>query len=329
MPEINEQTGRRLGYKLEEINRLRQHFGTLPWRKPEDETCVLAIQNFKGGVGKSISAIHLSQYLALKGYRVLLIDGDSQASSTAAFGYIPDADIGQEDTLYPFLVGEEVSLDYAIRKTHWDGLDLIPSCLMLYGVEYILAGFQARKDKTSYKFYEQLSLGIETIKNNYDIIIIDSPPALGMLSLSILYAANSLVIPTPPALLDFCSTRQFFAALVDTLRVIGDKEFSFFRILISRYDITSDSQTMFADTIRNTFSRYCTDASMLKTDEILNASAFFSSVYDLDAPVGSRKTYKRALSILDQVCGEIEQLILQTWPSHVKAMRQQGVIIGA
>jgi chromosome partitioning protein len=197
---------------------------------------------------------------------------------------------------------------------------------MLYGVEYQLAGMQARSKDSGFKFYEQLSLGLETIKNKYDIIIIDSPPALGMMSLNILYAANALIIPTPPALYDFSSTKQFFTALVETIGAIGEINLNFFRVLISRYDVTSDAQNLFAALIRDTFSNMCMDAGLLKTDEILKASGLYTTVYELDSPTSSRKTYNRAINILNGVCSEVELLIRQTWPSHMKKMREQGII---
>ena len=80
-PELNEK-GRRVGYRLEDVNRMRAEFGTQPWRGPGDEPVILAIQNFKGGVGKSTIACHTGQYLALQGYRVCVIDCDSQGSTT-------------------------------------------------------------------------------------------------------------------------------------------------------------------------------------------------------------------------------------------------------
>ena len=116
-PEKDPATGRRNGYTLAEINRMREVFGTLPHRKPEDPPLIMAVQNFKGGVGKSTVVVHLAQYFALKGYRVCVIDCDSQASTTAVFGLNPDVDIDEdEDTLYPFLQhGGPKSLHYALR----------------------------------------------------------------------------------------------------------------------------------------------------------------------------------------------------------------------
>ena len=78
------------------------HFGTLPWRDPAtDAPLVIACQNFKGGVGKSTTCVNLAHYLALKGYRVLVIDTDSQATTTSMFGYVPDAEITQDETILP------------------------------------------------------------------------------------------------------------------------------------------------------------------------------------------------------------------------------------
>ena len=126
LPEpLRTSTNRRVGYTLAQLNDMRGAFGTRPWRDDSDACAIVAVQNFKGGVGKSTMSVHLAQYLAIRGYRVLLVDCDSQASATTLFGYVPDLDLEEGDTLYPFLRQDELtSLDYAIRKTHFDGLDL-------------------------------------------------------------------------------------------------------------------------------------------------------------------------------------------------------------
>ena len=93
-----------MGYSLQQIQAFRKHFGTLPWRNAEtDPPIMIACQNFKGGVGKSTTCVNFAHYLALKGYRVLVIDTDSQATTTSMFGYMPDAEITQEHTLLPYL----------------------------------------------------------------------------------------------------------------------------------------------------------------------------------------------------------------------------------
>ena len=140
-PEKDPKTGRRTGYTLAQVNQMRAHFGALPHRTEDENPLVLAVQNFKGGVGKSTLVCHLAQYFALKGYRVGVIDCDSQASTTSVFGLNPDVDVDEEnDTLYPFFRhGGPKDLSYALRATYWPGIALIPANLGLYDAEYELS----------------------------------------------------------------------------------------------------------------------------------------------------------------------------------------------
>src|SRR5450432_3255303 len=104
----NPENNRRVGYSMEQVQRFRAHFGTLPWRdSATDPALTIACQNFKGGVGKSTTCVNFAHYLALKGYRVLVIDTDSQATTTSMFGYMPDAEITQEDTILPYLASDQ------------------------------------------------------------------------------------------------------------------------------------------------------------------------------------------------------------------------------
>ncbi|KAB2542972.1 chromosome partitioning protein, partial [Salipiger aestuarii] len=173
-PEKDPQTGRRTGYSLADVNRMRSVFGTLPHRAPSDPAMVLAIQNFKGGVGKSTTVCHLAQYLALKGYRVCVIDCDSQASTTSIFGLNPDIDVDEEeDTLYPFFRhGGPPDLSYALRSTYWPNIALIPANLGLYDAEYEFAARMAREQAF---VLDRLRAGIETIKDRFDVILLDPP----------------------------------------------------------------------------------------------------------------------------------------------------------
>ncbi len=177
-----------------------------------DPLSIIAVQNFKGGVGKSTVSVHLAQYLAMRGYRVCLIDCDSQGSATMMMGHVPDLDINEEDTLYPFIRNAEMSsLAYAVRETHWDRLWLIPANLRLYSAEYELAARIARSDQ---RLLNRLAEGIASIAEHFDVVILDPPPALGTISLSVMRAANALLIPVPPTVVDFTSTTSFLAMLL-------------------------------------------------------------------------------------------------------------------
>ena len=173
-PSVDPVTKKKL-YSLEHINALRNYFGTRPAKPDQSEPAIMAVANFKGGVWKTSTCIHAAQYFALKGYKVLLIDEDSQGSATQCFGYIPDKDILDNETLLPYLVGDTKSLESTIRKTYWAGLDLIPANLALYNAEFILPVQNSKKRAAGepFEFYKILKTGLKSIQNNYDIILID------------------------------------------------------------------------------------------------------------------------------------------------------------
>lgn len=87
----------------------------------------MSIANFKGGVGKTATAVTLAQGMSLLGHKVLVIDIDPQGSLTTLFGILPDSEVEEEDTILPLVMGAETSIRYAIRPTYWDGIDLVPA----------------------------------------------------------------------------------------------------------------------------------------------------------------------------------------------------------
>ena len=322
------QSGRRVGYTLAEVNAMRSVFGTQPWRAPSDPLSIIAVQNFKGGVGKSTVSVHLAQYLATRGYRVCLIDCDSQGSSTMMMGYVPDLDIAEEDTLYPFIRNTEMSsLSYAVRETHWDGLWLIPANLRLYSAEYELAAQIARSDPM---LLNRLSEGIASIAEHFDVIILDPPPALGTISLSVMRAANALLIPVPPTVVDFTSTTSFLAMLYESIGVLEDRglpiSLRWIRFLATRADEQKSMQRELLQMMRNLFGENMLRAVLRDSAEIDNASARMMSVYELEHPVTSRETYLRCLTYLNAVNAEIETQFRLTWPSHADRLRGEGVL---
>ncbi len=325
---VRTESGRRVGYTLAEVNAMRGVFGTRPWREASDQLSIIAVQNFKGGVGKSTVSVHLAQYLAIRGYRVCLIDCDSQGSSTTMMGYVPDLDIAEEDTLYPFIRDVEMSsLGYAVRETHWDGLWLIPANLRLYSAEYELA---ARIAKGGGMLLNRLSEGIASIAEHFDVVILDPPPALGTVSLSVMRAANALLIPVPPTVVDFTSTTSFLAMLHESMGVLEANglpiQLSWLRFLATRADEQKSMQRELLQVMRSLFGDNMLRAVLRDSAEIDNASARMMSVYELGAPVTSRETYMRCLNYLNAVNGEIETLIRLTWPSHAPRLRAEGVL---
>ncbi|WP_068090665.1 AAA family ATPase [Novosphingobium rosa] len=318
---------RRERYTLAQINAMRAVFGTKPHRSPEDPCCVVAVQNFKGGVGKSTLSVHLAQYLAIKGYRVALIDCDSQASATTLFGYVPDLDLSEEDTLYPFLREEErSSLDYALRKTHFDGLELIPANLRLFQSEYELA---ARMARGGGGLLNRIKQGIDSIAHRFDVIVMDPPPALGAISLSVLRAANALIVPVPPTVMDFSSTAAFLAMLDETIEQLAEMdlapELQFLRFVGSKVDETKSMQKELLNLMRTLFGHAMVRTPLKDSAEIDNATARLMTVYELDGPATSSAVRNRCLAYLEGVNQEIEVDIRSMWPSHRARLRQEAL----
>ncbi len=319
---------RRIGYTLAEVNNMRKVFGTLPWRNTDtDDPLIMAIQNFKGGCGKSTLTCHIAQGLALQGLRVLVIDADSQGSSTILFGLNPDEDIDPDHTLAPFLEhGGPTSLDYAIRDTYFDGIRLIPANLHLYSAEYTLAA-KVSNDAT---MFNRLREGINTVADQFDVILIDPPPSLGMISLSVLRAANALLVPIRPAVVDFSSTAHFFTMLVEALSQLegfGMKaEYKFIHTICNDMDEGKSAHKEITRMMQSIYGNMMLDTILKDSAEIDNASSRMMTVFDLDKPITSRETHKRCKAYLNSLVQEMMLIIRKTWPSHRHELRKEGLI---
>ena len=326
-PPPRTESNRRVGYTLAQVNDMRGVFGTRPWRGPGDPCAVIAVQNFKGGVGKSTISVHLAQYLAIHGYRVALIDCDSQASATTLFGYVPDLDLTEDQTLYPFLRHDEMrSLDYALLDTHFDGLKLIPANLRLFQSEYELA---ARMARGGGRLLDRLAQGIASIADRFDMVILDPPPALGAISLSVLRAANALVVPVPPTVMDFTSTAAFLAMLDETLVELAARDLApdlnFIRIVASKVDENKSMQKELLGLMRQVFGLAMIRTPLKDSAEIDNVTARLMTVYEVNGPMTSKAVRDRCLTYLNGVNQEVLVDVRSTWPSHAERLRKEGL----
>jgi chromosome partitioning protein len=144
---------------------------------------VIAVVNQKGGVGKTTTAINLGAAMAILGQRILLIDVDPQGNSTTGLGVSKPSVDG---TTYDVLRGER-SLESVARSTGEAGLDLVPATIDLAGAEVELASALARERK--------LTEALDALPEGYDVILLDTPPSLGLLTVNCLTCAGEALIP--------------------------------------------------------------------------------------------------------------------------------------
>ena len=144
---------------------------------------VIAIANQKGGVGKTTTAVNLSSCLAFKGKKVVIIDIDPQGNTTSGLG-IDKKTI--DKSIYDVIINDE-KIENALMKTVIDNLYICPSNIQLVGAEVELVSVISRETR--------MKIAIEGIRDQYDFIIIDCPPSLGLLTLNALTASDTILVP--------------------------------------------------------------------------------------------------------------------------------------
>ena len=311
--------GRRAGYDIAALLNMREVLGASPRRGPEDPPAIITVQNFKGGVGKSTVTTHLAHYLAVQGYRVLVVDCDSQATTTTLFGFNPHFAIRREETLYPYLSIEptEDDLSYAVKRTAWPNVDLIPSNLQMFDVEYELAAAGSNGGSALASRFRKLRQGLADLAQNYDVVLLDPPPALGTISLAVMQAANALLVPLAATTPDFCSTVQFLSMMSQVITQLQNAgirvEYDFCRLICSKFSSNDPSHAMVQRLMEQAFGPALLPVPMLESAEISHAALRMMTVYELERPIGTPKTHKRCRNNIDEAMAQVEQLIRQRW----------------
>lgn len=338
---IGELANARRSYTLDDLAALRRAFAAgartpvryLPERRPGEPTQIIATMNFKGGSAKTTTCAHLAQYLALRGYRVLAVDLDPQASLSALFGVHSVMDVGDGDTIYGAIrLGEGQGsasgresvrrpLREIIRQTYMPGLDLVPGGLEVMEFEHEAPRAMASGRRgEAVAIFDVLSEALTSVNEDYDVVILDCPPQLGYVTLAGLVAATSILITVHPQMLDVMSMSEFLAMLSDLMGVIlaalppGSRpRYHWLRYLVTRFEPHDGPQMQMAAFLRSLFGQYVLQNATLKSTAISDAGLTNQTLYEVERHQFIRSTYDRAVESVDAVNREIEELILATW----------------
>ena len=348
-------------FTLDEVLRLRAHFAAegsrakeyRPYRPEGLPAKIVAVANFKGGVGKTSTCAHLAMSAALDGYRVLVIDLDSQGSMTSIFGgrvadewatVFPllarhyarhqqaenrarvdrgDSPLPLDDTLSEALKLEAGAL---VQKTHWPNIDLIGAQLNLYWAEFQIPVW--RMQGRSWKLWDALSESLEAdgILDQYDLIFLDTPPALGYLTINGLAAADILLVPLGASFLEFDSTGRFFDMLHSTFasieeaenmaaRALGREGLAFewdaVRAVITRYD--GNQQAELAALMQAYLGPVLSPHRQDFTALIGQAGEQVAGIYEADYRDFNRETYARGRQTFDETYAAFKRLLVGIW----------------
>jgi chromosome partitioning protein len=318
-------SGRRT-YTAEQMLELRQYLDRhgradfkryVPHRRASEKLQIISVINFKGGSGKTTTAAHLAQHLALTGHRVLAIDLDPQASLSALHGIQPELD--KNPSLYDTIRydNQRRPIVDVIRHTNFPGLDIVPANLELQEYEYDTPRAASSKNPEGRLFFTRITNALREVDDCYDVVVIDCPPQLGYLTLTALTASTAVLITIHPQMLDVMSMSQFLLMLGGILKSISEAgaevRLKWFRYLVTRYEPTDGPQAQMVGFMQALFPKQMLKNQMLKSTAISDAGITNQTLYEVERSAFTRATYDRAIEALKSVNEEVASLVHQAW----------------
>ncbi|MGO4814027.1 ParA family protein [Cupriavidus sp. 2MCAB6] len=275
---------------------------------------VITVGNFKGGVAKTTTAVCLAQALTLLGRKVLIVDCDPQGTTTQLCGWAPDAEIDESQTLLPLIYGDQSTLNYAVQSTYWHNLDLIPASSALFDAEFEIPSKVL--SQSGFEFWDILRKGLLPLSEKYDVIVIDTPPALSYITINALIASDGILMPCPPDGLDFASSTQFWHLFSDIAKklpgLLESKRFDFINIVLTKVKADAVSKVVREWMVKAYGSRVL-DIEIPESSVPKGASAQLSTVYDLSKPDGSVEAYQRFREPLDRLALHVDDKLTRAW----------------
>ena len=248
---------------------------------------VIAIANQKGGVGKTTTAVNLAACLAKKGKKVLLVDCDPQGNSSSGVGVDKRR---CEKTVYDVLIGSADASD-AVTETPYENLWVCPSNISLSGAEIELVSEMGRETK--------LKNALSTVKNQFDIVLIDAPPSLGLITINVLTAANSVIIPIQ------CEyyALEGVAQLMNTIRKVKqvmNPDLEIEGILMTMFDSRTNLSAQVIEEVKKFFPNKVYKTLIPRNVRLSEAPSFGKPIIYYDIASRGSESY---LDLADEVLG--------------------------
>jgi chromosome partitioning protein len=274
---------------------------------------VISVCNYKGGVAKTSTTVALAQALTLRGLKVLVVDCDGQGTATQLLGISPEQDVDIEQTIMPYIHGDQPDLRYAVQSTYWHHLSIIPASSGLLAAEFAIPA--KAMSQRGFRFWEMLKTGLQTLRQDFDLILIDTSPSLSHLTVNAMIAADGLLMPCPPDALDFASSVQFwgiFSELVDGLPDAKSKRYDFISIIYTKVQANEISRLV-KTWMKQAYGTHINGIEIPDSTAARTASAQLKTIYDLSKPDGSAEAYRRYKDPLDRLADYVLDQLAIAW----------------
>jgi chromosome partitioning protein len=306
-------------FLFDETNELR----FLPWRRPGigEALATVVFSNFKGGSAKTTSSVHFAQFMAREGYRVLLVDLDSQGSATAQFGIDPSTEVGRSNSFAAWTAaretGEEIDATALCQPTYWPSIELVPAGAILAQAEESLSRRSSNGKLEPVLYFDELAGFLAAVDSKYDVAVIDTRPDVNMLMTVALHAATGLVVPARMTMTDLASTGEFFAHLASYVADFrkafsADLATKFTRLMVTAFDPTDRSQEALVGLIRERFGDIILPGEFLHSRIMGTAGFGKETLYEYE-PSTDRAAYNRVVTSANTVNQAIEREIHREW----------------